>query len=203
MKEFFDYLAKHNVSPNGYYVLHCMFHEYSHVSYINTRSEQYRLSMSGFVKDEGNDVYTITTLGGNIIRQCEKILEKNITKQKKVPFEEWAADINAYNDLFPKGRRSDSSIAFRANPKELYERFAWFFNEFPNYNWDLVKQATVQYINSFKESGEFTYMQNAKYFIKKDDKNKQTTSNLATICWQILEGNDAEIDKEGFHYFGP
>lgn len=203
MKEFFDYLAKHSVSPNGYYVLHCTFHGYFHANYVNIKSEQYRLAASGYLKSEGSDQYSITTLGENIIKNGDKIFEKHIVKKKKVPFEEWATYISQFNDMFPRGRRSGASMSYRCNPKELYERFAWFFNEFPEYNWDMVLKATTQYVNSFKESDDYTYMQNAKYFIKKDDKNKQTVSNLATLCWQIAEGNDTEIEKEGFHYFGP
>jgi hypothetical protein len=45
-------------------------------------------------------------------------------------------------------------------------------------------------------------MQTSKYFIKKEDKSKSVTSTLATVCYDISEGNDTEIST-GFHYFGP
>ena len=45
-------------------------------------------------------------------------------------------------------------------------------------------------------------MQTSKYFIKKDDKNKVTTSTLSTHCYNIVEGNDEEIST-GTYYFGP
>jgi len=201
MKEFFDYLVKHKLSPNGFYVLHSTFNGYSHSNFINVRSEQYRLALCDYMK-EVEGTYVLTTLGKGVLRNGQKLLEK-APKPKKVPFEEWEEHITKYNECFPKGKRPDSTHAYRTNPKELYERFIWFFNEYPEYTWDLVHQATEQYIESFKEQSDYTYIQSSKYFIKKDDKNKQTVSGLATMCWNIVEGNDTDIINEGFHYFGP
>ena len=62
--------------------------------------------------------------------------------------------------------------------------------------------ATKKYVKTFDEEGDYTYLQTAKYFIKKDDRNKNTTSTLGSICYMISEGEDFEIDK-GHHYFGP
>jgi hypothetical protein len=46
-------------------------------------------------------------------------------------------------------------------------------------------------------------MQTSRYFIKKDDKSKNTISNLAGICYNIAEGNDEDVSESGYHYFGP
>jgi len=201
MKEFFDYLVKQKLSPNGFYVLHSTFNGYTHLNFINVRSEQYRLALCDYMKEiEG--IYVLTTLGKGVLRNGQKILEKAPAK-KKVPFEDWEENIVRYNEYFPKGKRPDSTNAYRTNPKELYERFIWFFNEYPDYTWELVFQAIEQYTNSFRESSDYTYMQSSKYFIKKEDKNRQVTSSLGTICWNIIEGNDTDIVNEGFHYFGP
>lgn len=201
MKEFFDYLAKHKLSPNGFYVLHSTFNGYAHPNFINVRTEQYRLALCDYMK-EVDGIYILTTLGKGVLRNGQKILEKAPPK-KKVPFEEWEEHIIRYNEHFPKGKRPDSAHAYRTNPKELYERFIWFFNEYPEYTWELVFQAIGQYTDAFKESGDYQYMSNSKYFIKKEDKNKQVTSSLGTMCWNIVEGNDTDIVNEGFHYFGP
>lgn len=201
MKEFFDYLVKHKLSPNGFYVLHSAFNGYTHSNFINVRSEQYRLALCDYMK-EVEGTYVLTVLGKGVLRNGQKILEKTPAK-KKVPFEDWEENIVRYNDYFPKGKRPDSTNAYRTNPKELYERFIWFFNEYPDYTWELVFQAIEQYTNSFRESGDYTYMQGSKYFIKKEDKNRQVTSSLGTMCWNIIEGNDTDIVNEGFHYFGP
>jgi hypothetical protein len=201
MKEFYDYLAKNNLSPNGFYVLHSTFNGYAHPNFINVRSEQYRLALCEYMK-EVDGIYVLTTVGKGVLRNGQKILEKAPPK-KKIPFEEWQENIVRYNEFFPKGKRPDSAHSYRTNPKELYDRFIWFFNEYPEYTWDLVFQAVEQYADAFRESGDYMYMANSKYFIKKEDKNKQVSSTLGSMCWNILEGNDVDISKEGFHYFGP
>lgn len=103
----------------------------------------------------------------------------------------------------PVVEQSISAHSYRTNPKELYDKFIWFFNEYPDYTWELVLQATGQYVKSFQDASDYTYMQSSKYFIKKEDKNKQVTSTLASMCWNMLEGNDVDVTSEGYHYFGP
>jgi hypothetical protein len=83
----------------------------------------------------------------------------------------------------------------------LYQRFVWFFTEYPEYTWEDVFVATKKYLAGFEASVDYTYAQTSKYFIKKDDKNKNIVSTLATMCYNIAQGNDDEIDS-GFHYFG-
>jgi hypothetical protein len=66
----------------------------------------------------------------------------------------------------------------------------------------MVLTATEKYVKIFEESNDYTFMQTSKYFIKKDDKNRVTTSTLSTHCYNIVEGNDEEISS-GTYYFGP
>jgi hypothetical protein len=209
MRELFEYLAANKVSPNGLFVLHSVYNKYYFENYINTKTELYRLELSGYVKSEkvdGRDVVEITSQGLLIIREAEKIagrLAKQKEKKSKIPFEEWKEKIDEYNNIFPKGRKEGSSISFRTPPKELYVRFIWFFAENPEYDWDLVMKATRQYAQAFEQEGDYTYMQTSKYFIKKEDRNKNVTSTLGSICYNILEGNDEDISTTGHYYFGP
>jgi hypothetical protein len=162
--------------------------------------------MHGFVVKKENDFgtsYVLTTKGLHLLKESEDILIRNKRiKKNEVPFEDWQEKIIAYNNLFPKGKKEGSSVSFRTNPKELYDKFKWFFQEYPEYDWDLVLHATAKYAATFEESNDYTYMQTSKYFIKKDDKNKVTTSTLSTHCYNIAEGNDEEIST-GTYYFGP
>lgn len=206
MKELYDYLVKNKVSPNGLFVLHCTFHGYMYPNYVNFRTEQYYLYRNGFLKEEDtgvNKIYKMTDQGLAVLREAENILTKmKRAKKQAVPLEEWEDKIVAYNEMFPKGYKPGTKYSFRTQPKELFERFVWFFKEYPEYNWDLVLEATRKYIRSFEESGDFTYLQQSKYFIKKEDRNKNVTSALATMCYNIAEGNEEEV-ATGFHYFGP
>ena len=112
-----------------------------------------------------------------------------------------AEQIEQYNLCFPKGKKAGTSSSFRTNPKELVERFSWFFKEYPEYTWENVLEATKLYTKQFLDSNDFTYLQLSKYFIKKDDKNKTTTSSLANVCYNIAQGNVSDVN-DGYHYFG-
>jgi hypothetical protein len=206
MKEFYQFLEDQGITPNGHYVLYCMNNSIS-VKGIPYTSEQYKLSIQGILdlhKDPTYGVYyTLTDKARHILHESEIYIcnLKVVKKISKIAFGEWEEKIKEYNDIFPKGRKS-GSISFRTNPKELYDKFKWFFAEYPEYNWDMVLEATRRYSKVFEDSCDYTYMQTSKYFIKKDDKNKVTTSTLATICYNIAEGNDEEVSN-GTFYFGP
>lgn len=207
MKEFYNFLNENELTPNAHYILYCMINNLTIVNIPHTL-EQYKLSLNGFLTEhqdsDKNTFYTITAKAVHVIHESEVYIcnIKNIKKVNKIDFKDWENKIKQYNELFPKGKKEGSSISFRTNPKELYEKFKWFFQEYPEYDWDMVLAATEKYIKVFEESNDYTYMQTSKYFIKKDDKNRVTTSTLSTHCYNIAEGNDEEIST-GTYYFGP
>jgi len=205
MKDLYDFLVKNKVSPNGLFVLHCTHNGYMYPNYVNFNHEQYRLEITGHLIKENtgiSTVYKITEKGLHLLREAEHTLTKMKRAKKAIPLQEWEDNVVKYNEMFPKGKKEGSSISFRTNPRELMDRFMWFFKEYPEYTWEHVFQATEKYVNTFDEASGFTYMQTSKYFIKKDDKSKTTTSTLATMCYNIVEGNDTEVHS-GYHYFGP
>lgn len=205
MKELYDFLVKNKVSPNGLFVLHCTHCSYMYPNYVNFNHEQYRLEITGHLRKENtgvNIIYKVTEKGLHLLREAEHVLTKMKRAKKAINLEDWEDNVVRYNEMFPKGKKEGSSVSFRTNPRELMDRFMWFFKEYPEYTWEHVFQATEKYVSTFDEATGFTYMQTSKYFIKKDDKSKTTTSTLATMCYNIVEGNDTEVSS-GYHYFGP
>ncbi len=206
MRELFDFLVKNSVSPNGFLVLHSTHHSYMYPNYINYRHEQYRLEMTGHLKEVKKDVgtvYELTEKGLMLLREAEEAaLKTKRAKKAKIPLAEWEDHIKTFNEMFPKGKKEGTNISYRTNPKELMERFVWFFKEYPDYTWDQVLEVTQRYVDSFDESTGYTYMQTSKYFVKKDDKFRSTSSTLAGMIYNMLEGNDEEVST-GYHYFGP
>jgi hypothetical protein len=207
MKELYDYLVQQKITPNGLFILHATHQNYMYVNYVNYKSEQYRLSLTGhLVEDKSgglNSVYKITDKGLHVIREAEQLLGKlKRVRKTELPFSEWEEQIVKYNDMFPKGKKQGSSVTFKTNPKELFERFKWFFREYPEYTWGDVLTATEMYIKVYEEANDFTYMQTSKYFVKKEDKSKTTTSSLASLIYNIKSDNVDDVES-GFHYFGP
>ena len=201
MKKLYDYLVTHGVTPNGYYVLHATKNGYYHDKYVNIRTEQHRLTLSEHLEEVGNE-YRLTTKAEELLKAVDKLTIKESKKIKKVPYGTWNDEITQFNNLFPKGRRDNSTVAYRTNPKELHERFVWFFDTYPEYNWEMVLDVTRKYVDVVSEN-DVKFLQTSKYFIKKQDKNLEITSTLASLCWNVIEGNDQEISEQSFHYFGP
>lgn len=208
MKEFYDFLNKNELTPNAHYVLYCMVYNLP-ITGVPYTSEQYKLSLNGYLEEHKSEVqgifYTITAKAVHVVHESEVYIcnIKTIKKVNKTKFEDWEENIIKYNELFPKGKKSGSSVSFRTNPKELYEKFKWFFQEYPEYDWNTVLTATEKYVKHFEESCDYTYMQTSKYFIKKDDKHKVSTSTLSTHCYNLVEGNNEDISTTGTFYFGP
>ena len=208
MKEFYDFLKENDLTPNGHYVLYCMRYNIP-IENINHVVEQYKLSLSGYVKEEYDSIenvkfYLLTKKAVHLVHESEIYIcnIKQTKKVNKVSFENWEDNIKEYNSLFPKGKKKGSVVSFRTNPKELYDIFKWFFTEYPEYTWEDVLDATKNYLSTFEESCDYTYAQTSKYFIKKSDKNKVVMSTLATLIYNIKEGNNEEISS-GTYYFGP
>ena len=103
--------------------------------------------------------------------------------------------IKQYRELFPKGKLP-SGVPARNNVKTLTDSFKWFFQTY-DYSWDTIIKATTMYVNEYSKD-EYLYMQNSKYFIKKQDKHKGTQSGLADYCDFILDGVNT-IEPEGFN----
>ena len=206
MKDLYDFLVRNKVSPNGLFVLHCAQNNYMYPSYVNFKHEQYRLEITGHLKEEKLElgiIYKLTAKGEALLQEADLIMQRTKrTPKAKVTLAEWEHYITEFNSLFPRGKKEGTSVSFRTNPRELMERFVWFFKEYPEYTWEQVLEATRKYTDTFDESTGYTYMQTSKYFIKKDDKNKSTSSTLANIIYNMVEGNDEEIST-GYHYFGP
>lgn len=208
MNDFFNFLNENDLTPNGVYVLYNMINNVNAFN-VNTYHEQHKLSLNGYLNENYDTTtesvsYSLTKKATDIIKKCNEHFKTSVVKRSKntIKFEDWQDNIKIFNELFPKGRKQGSTVSFRSTPKELFEKFKWFFAEYPEYDWDLVFKVTSNYIDEFDEQGDYTYMQTSKYFVKKDDKNKVTTSTLANLCFSHLEG-DEETKIKGTYYFGP
>lgn len=198
MKKLFEYLIKNKITPNGFFALYTLMEKIGYLGYIHTNLEFNKLEKEEFiVKSKTTEQYEVTKKGRILLKDAENIMSKI---KKTIVSEDWEKKIIEYNELFPKGKRSNSNIGYRRNPKELRNSFIWFFKEYPEYTWDDVLNITKQYIES--QNGDYTYLQNSKYFIKKMDVNKTVSSTIADLLYNAKEGNDVLNTDVGTQYFG-
>lgn len=174
------------MSPNQVYFLDCCRQKIKPTGIINAEAEALICQSKGLIDAEGRLSHTAQ----NILNEFETYLVK--TKKKvatDVLGENFLDRIKEYRELFPAAKLPSGELA-RQSVQELKDKFIWFFKTHPEYDWDLVLDATDFYIfNKHKEN--YSFMVTSSYFIQKTDlKTKLSRSILADYCQMILDNPD-------------
>jgi hypothetical protein len=137
----------------------------------------------GFIDEAGK----LTNKGATILDEYETFIVKT---KKKVASEVLGSDMNErikeYRDIWPSKRLPSGELARQSN-QELKDKFVWFFKTYPEYDWDVILDATDYYNEVFKRKN-YMYMATSSYFIKKTNTTtKEVSSKLADYCQEILD----------------
>jgi len=176
-------LIKWNLSPNQIYFLDCCRSKIRPANIINQDAESLVCQAKGLIDDKGN----LTNKAAVILDEYETFLIKT---KRKVASEVLGADMNdrikEYREIWP-GKRLPSGELARQSNQELKDKFVWFFKTYPEYDWDLVLDATDHYNEVFSKKN-YQYMATSSYFIKKTNPlTKEVSSKLADYCQEILD----------------
>lgn len=188
--EYWNTCIKFNITPNLLYLLECFESKIVPMGdVINWKNEIKAAKTFGLISTNNQ----LTKIAQVILKEHNTFLEKKQKEVKKeVLGENFEQRVNEYRELFPKDRYIHSNQLPRQSVKELIKRFIWFFKEYPDYDWDLVIDATRYYIALHEKSTpKYNYMMTSSYFIKKTDAiGKDIKSKLADYCEQLLENGD-------------
>jgi hypothetical protein len=163
--------------------LDCCQHKIKASNIINEDAEALVCKAKGLIDDSNN----LTNKGATILNEFETFLVKT---KKKVASDALGADMNdrikEYREIWPAKRLPSGELA-RQSTQELKDKFVWFFKTYPEYDWDLVLDATDYYNEVFKKKN-YMYMATSSYFIKKTNTTtKEVSSKLADYCQEILD----------------
>ena len=176
-------LIRHGISPNQMYFLDCCRSSIKPTTIINQDAEKMICMAKGFITESGE----LTNRGAIALNEFETYLVKRkkvITKE--VLGEDFADRVNEYRDAWPKKRLPSGELA-RQSVQELKDKFVWFFKTYPEYDWNLILDAT-DYYNIIYEKKSYQYMVTSSYFIKKTNPmTKEITSKLADTCQELLD----------------
>lgn len=176
-------LIKWNLSPNQIYFLDCCRSNIKPNKIIDQDIEKALCVQRNLIDTEGN----ITNEGAVILNEFETYLVK---VKRKVASEVLGIDMNdrikEYREIWPAKRLPSGELA-RQSAQELKDKFVWFFKTYPEYDWDLILDATDYYNEVFKRKN-YMYMATSSYFIKKTNTTtKEVSSKLADYCQEILD----------------
>jgi hypothetical protein len=141
-----------------------------------------------------DDTNALTSKGDLMVKS---VIIRSSKTSSKLLGDSYQENIKMYNDIFPKLKLPTGKPA-RTNPKNLESAFEWFFKTY-DYSWEVIMDATKMYVSDF-EKKDYNYMRTSMYFIRKQDSNKVWTSDLATYCELIVNG---EEDDSPDSYSGP
>jgi hypothetical protein len=187
MTEIFQRLIKENITPNTYYVLHCIKEKIIPTSFVNKELECKRLEQDHWLDEKlqltSKSIIFMEEING-YFKRAKKKTAKDLMGQNFVD------NIKAYLSIFPNRKLSSGKYA-RVNPKNLEAPFQWFFENY-DYDWDIIIQATQKYVREY-EVNDFEFMRTAQYFIRKQNIDKSFESDLATYCELIRDNPEEEV----------
>jgi hypothetical protein len=188
MDEIFLRLIKEKITPNSYYVLHCIKSGMIPTSFVNKDLEIKKLINDGWLNDElqltdKSIIFTIEINGF-----FNKSKKKTTTSLLGTSFDE---NIKSYSDIFPSMKLASGKYA-RSNSKNLENAFRWFFENY-EYNWETIFLATQNYVLEY-ESKNYEYMRNSQYFLRKQNIDKSWDSDLAIYCEYLKDKPNEEKD---------
>ena len=185
MTEIFIKIIQQGLTPNAYYVLHCIKEKIVPHSSINKDLECKRLQSSAWLTED----LQLTDKSIIFTTEIEGYFKKSKKKTSKdLLGHNFMQNIEAYETIFPNKKLSSGKYA-RVPPKNLENAFRWFFETY-NYDWETIFLATQKYVNEY-ESKNYEYMRNSQYFLRKQNIDKSWDSDLATYC-EFLKDNPDE-----------
>jgi hypothetical protein len=187
MEDIFLKFVKEGITPNCYYVLHCIKTSIVPNSFVNKELETRRLINDGWL----NDDLTLTDKSIIFTTEIDGFFKKSKKKtSKNLLGDNFEDNIKKYSNIFPATKLSSGKYA-RSNPKNLENAFRWFFETY-DYDWETVLLATKKYVLEYREIS-YQYMRTSLYFIRKQNTDKTWDSDLADYCEMIINKPDDEV----------
>jgi hypothetical protein len=188
MTEIFLKLIQQGLTPNSYYVLHCIATGVVPDKCVNSSLEVSRLIADNWVTED----LELTDKSIIFTTEIEGYFKKSKKKTSKdLLGHNFMQNIEAYVSIFPNKKLSSGKYA-RVPAKNLENAFRWFFETY-NYTWETIFLATQKYVSEY-ESKNYDYMRTAQYFLRKQNVDKSWDSDLATYCEFLKDNPDDEVD---------
>jgi hypothetical protein len=186
MTDIFTRLIQEGLTPNTYYVLHCIREKIVPHKSVNKELECKRLQTDHWLTENleltSKSLIFMEEING-YFKRTKKKTSQDLMGQ------DFVRNIEKYVEIFPNKKLSSGKYA-RVNAKNLEAPFRWFFENY-DYSWEEINKATEKYVDEFSIR-RYEFMRTAQYFIRKQNIDKSFESDLATYCEIIRSGDDEE-----------
>jgi hypothetical protein len=186
MTDIFIRLVQEGLTPNTYYVLHCIREKIVPHKFVNKELECKRLQLDNWLTENlqltSKSLIFMEEING-YFKRTKKKTSQDLMGQ------DFVRNIERYVEIFPNKKLSSGKYA-KVNAKNLEAPFRWFFDTY-DYDWETILKATERYVDEFSVR-RYEFMRTAQYFIRKQNIDKTFESDLATYCEIIRNGDDEE-----------
>lgn len=193
MEQLFKLCLTYQITPNQLYLLH-YFKKRVNPPFINVEAELFVCKQKNLITSDGKLTYLAETILSDAEGLFKKVKKKVTTDVLGANYQE---NVSRYRELFPAGKNLRANYNYRQPVAELTDRFIWFFNKYPDYDWDLVLKATKKHIDDCADN-EYQYLGKSDKFIQKTE-NGKSTSTLASVCEAYLEEKQNPVVIEDFY----
>ena len=186
MTDIFTRLIHEGLTPNTYYVLHCVREKIVPHKSVNKEVESKRLQTDQWLTEN----LELTSKSLIFMEEINGYFKKTKKKTSQdLMGQDFVRNIEKYVEIFPNKKLSSGKYA-RVNAKNLEAPFRWFFENY-DYSWEEINKATERYVDEFSIR-RYEFMRTAQYFVRKQNIDKSFESDLATYCEIIRSGDDEE-----------
>lgn len=172
------------MSPNLLYYLDCCRQKIAPTDIVESQALKQEALDKGLLDKD----FKLSVEGLIVLEEFETLLVK--TKKRvsnDVLGPDFLENIKEYREMFPARRLPSGELA-RQSVQELKDKFVWFFNMFPEYDWNTILDATDSYIFT-KSKENYLYMVTSSYFIHKVDPRTRTWKSLLADHCQMIQDN--------------
>lgn len=184
MTEIFNRLIQEDLTPNAYYVLHCIREKIVPSGFVNKSLQVTKLKSDKWLNEDlsltSKSIIFMEEING-FFKRTKKKTSQDLLGQNFI------AHIQEYIEIFPNRKLSSGKYA-RTTPKNLETSFRWFFENY-DYDWETLIKATEKYVDEYSIRN-YEFMRTAQYFIRKQNIDKSFESDLATYCDLVTNASD-------------
>ena len=192
LQELFTWLVRHGITPNELYILSCVDRNIYQPNFVDARTEVLSLQKKGLLTNTPGVKATLTPKAKLELAEVSRIGTRKAVVAKKIAEidEQVLGQIARFRDMFPPGLNQVKK-PWKTPVKELAPRFVEFFKDYPEHaDMDLIIKVTDIYIEEKTRNcnGNYKHIRTAGYFVRKQDKDKSWSSDLASYCQLYKDG---------------
>lgn len=177
-------LEKYKITPNQWFLISYLKAGIQ-PKLINAKAEAYICQQQGLLDEH----YKCTAKAEQILNDTDSLFKKVKARlSAELMGDNYMEQVKSYHEKFPMGKHPEMNYRYRTTVKELADKFAWFFQTYPEYDWQTVMDATNVYLWEMSRNKHLSTSTDSNFIRKTDQVTRSVKSKLSDYCELLLSG---------------